>query len=54
MEGIEIPFLNLTPSKDPFTRSGISVLINLQPEKSNRAKAYQIRQVRAILVAHNL
>ena len=37
-----------------FTRSGTPVLINLQPEKNGRGKAYQIRQVRAILVARNL
>lgn len=37
-----------------FTRSGLAVLINLQPEKSGRAKFYQIRQVRAILNAHKL
>ncbi len=37
-----------------FTRSGLLVLINLQPEKNGKAKAYQIRQVRVILVAHNL
>lgn len=37
-----------------FTRPGIPVLINLQPEKSGRAKFYQIRQIRAILTAHHL
>jgi hypothetical protein len=37
-----------------FTRSGIPILINLQPERSGRAKFYQIRQVRAILTTYNL
>ena len=37
-----------------FTRPGLPVLINLQPEKSGRAKAYQIRQVRTVLITHNL
>ena len=32
-----------------FTRPGIPVLLNLQPEKSGKAKAYQIRQVRQVL-----
>jgi len=37
-----------------FTRPGLPVLINLQPEKSGRAKAYQIRQVRTVLINHKL
>ena len=32
-----------------FTRPEIPVLLNLQPEKSGKAKAYQIRQVRQVL-----
>lgn len=36
-----------------LTRSGIPVLLNLQPEKDGRAKAYQIKQVRAVLIAHH-
>ena len=32
-----------------FARTGVSLLINLQPEKNGKAKAYQIRQVRQIL-----
>lgn len=37
-----------------FTRAGVPVLLNLQPEKSGRAKAYQIRQVRQTLAKFNL
>jgi hypothetical protein len=36
-----------------FARSGLPVLINLQPE-GNKAKAYQIRQVRKIFETHKL
>ncbi len=32
-----------------FTRRGVPVLLNLQPEKNGKAKAYQIRQVRQTL-----
>jgi hypothetical protein len=32
-----------------FTRPGIPLLLNLQPEKSGKAKAYQIHQVREAL-----
>ena len=32
-----------------FTRPGVPVLLNLQPEKNGKAKAYQIRQVRQAL-----
>jgi hypothetical protein len=32
-----------------FTRAGVPVLLNLQPEKNGKAKAYQIRQVRQTL-----
>ena len=37
-----------------FTKPGIPILLNLQPEKSGKAKAYQIRQVRQTLTRHNL
>lgn len=30
------------------------MLLNLQPENNGRAKAYQMRQVRAQLILHNL
>jgi len=32
-----------------FTRPSVPILLNLQPEKSGKAKAYQIRQVRETL-----
>ena len=32
-----------------FSRPGVPVLLNLQPEGSGKAKAYQIRQVRKTL-----
>jgi hypothetical protein len=32
-----------------FTRPGVPILLNLQPEKSGKAKAYQINQVRQML-----
>jgi hypothetical protein len=37
-----------------FTRSGVPVLLNLQPEKDGKAKAYQIRQVRRAIIQFNL
>jgi hypothetical protein len=37
-----------------FTRPGVPVLLNLQPEKNGRAKAYQMRQVRQVLEKHKL
>ncbi len=36
-----------------FTRDGIDDIINLQP-KGNKAKAYQVKQVRGILVKYHL
>ena len=37
-----------------FTRPGVPVLLNLQTEKSGKAKAYQIRQVRQVLLQFKL
>jgi predicted RNA binding protein YcfA (HicA-like mRNA interferase family) len=37
-----------------FTRSGVPILLNLQPEKDGKAKAYQIRQIRRALIQFNL
>ena len=37
-----------------FTRTGVPVLLNLQPEKDGKAKAYQIRQLRRALIQFNL
>lgn len=36
-----------------FTRDGVEEIINLQP-KGNKAKAYQVKQVRGILVRYRL
>jgi len=36
-----------------FTRDGINEIINLQP-KGSKAKPYQVKQVRSILVKHSL
>jgi hypothetical protein len=36
-----------------FTRKGVEEIINLQP-KGSKAKAYQVKQVRTILVKHRL
>jgi predicted RNA binding protein YcfA (HicA-like mRNA interferase family) len=36
-----------------FRREGVEELINLQKE-GNKAKAYQVKQVRAVLVNYNL
>jgi hypothetical protein len=37
-----------------FTRSGIPILLNLQPEKDGKAKGYPIRQVRQALERFSL
>lgn len=36
-----------------FTRVGIGEILNLQP-KGSKAKAYQVKQIRAILVSYSL
>lgn len=36
-----------------FTRDGVAEIINLQP-KGKKAKSYQVRQVRGILVKYRL
>ena len=36
-----------------FTREGIPEILNLQP-RGNKAKAYQVKQVRAVIVSHGL
>jgi hypothetical protein len=36
-----------------FTRSGVIEIINLQP-RGSKAKAYQVRQVRQLIVNYNL
>ena len=37
-----------------FARVGIVEIINLQPLKDGRAKAYQVKQVRSIILTHKL
>ncbi len=37
-----------------FTRPGVPILLNLQPEKNGKAKAYQIRQLRLVLEKYKL
>lgn len=34
-----------------FTRDGVAEILNLQP-RSGKAKAYQVKQVRDVLIAH--
>lgn len=36
-----------------FTREGVTEILNLQP-KGGKAKAYQVRQVRDVIVAYGL
>jgi hypothetical protein len=37
-----------------FTRPGVPILLNLQPERDGKAKAYQIRQLRRALIQFKL
>lgn len=37
-----------------FTKSGIAEIINLQPLKDGRAKVYQVKQVRGIILSYKL
>lgn len=37
-----------------FTMAGISEIINLQPLKDGRAKVYQVKQVRSIVLKYKL
>lgn len=36
-----------------FTREGVAEILNLQP-RSGKAKAYQVKQVRAVITAYGL
>jgi len=36
-----------------FTRNGVSEIINLQP-RGSKAKPYQVRQVRQLIIKYNL
>jgi hypothetical protein len=44
--------LRIKGSHRIFTREGCPFLLNLQPEKNGKAKAYQIRQVRQLLLRY--
>jgi len=37
-----------------FTKAGVVEVINLQPLKDGRAKAYQVKQVRSIILRYKL
>lgn len=37
-----------------FSRDGIPEIINLQPATAGRAKPYQVRQVRQLILRHRL
>ncbi len=37
-----------------FTKPESSILINIQPDKSGKAKAYQVRQIRKVFQQHGL
>ncbi|MBK9247053.1 MAG: type II toxin-antitoxin system HicA family toxin [Ignavibacteria bacterium] len=37
-----------------FSKSGIVEIINLQPNENNKCKAYQVKQVRNIIVKYKL
>lgn len=46
--------LRLKGSHHIFKLPGVPALLNLQPEKDGKAKAYQIRQLRRALIKFNL
>ena len=37
-----------------FSKSGIPEIINIQPNENNKCKAYQVKQVRNIIVKNKL
>jgi len=37
-----------------YTKAGVVEIINLQPLKDGRAKAYQVKQVRSIILRYKL
>jgi len=37
-----------------FTKAGVAEIINLQPLKDGRAKAYQVKQARSIILRYKL
>ncbi|MBM4183891.1 MAG: type II toxin-antitoxin system HicA family toxin [Gemmatimonadetes bacterium] len=44
----------ITGSHHVFGRDGVAEIINLQPDKSGRAKRYQVKQVRRVLAKYGL
>jgi predicted RNA binding protein YcfA (HicA-like mRNA interferase family) len=37
-----------------FSKSGVHEIINLQPDSNGKAKSYQVRQVRSIILHYGL
>jgi predicted RNA binding protein YcfA (HicA-like mRNA interferase family) len=37
-----------------FSKDGVVEIINIQPNRENNAKTYQLRQIRQVLIAYNL
>ncbi|OGU15450.1 MAG: toxin HicA [Ignavibacteria bacterium GWB2_35_12] len=37
-----------------FSKEGITEIINLQPDKNNKSKAYQVKQVRNMIIKYKL
>jgi hypothetical protein len=37
-----------------FTREGVAEILNLQPKSGNKAKAYQVKQVRGVIISYGL
>jgi hypothetical protein len=37
-----------------FTREAVAEILNLQPRKGGKAKPYQVRQVREVILKHGL
>ena len=54
---VEIPGVEAHPNNDGshhiFASRGVAEIMNLQPER-NSAKAYQVRQVRSIIIKYEL
>ena len=37
-----------------FTKDGVAEIINIQPLKDGKAKAYQVKQIRGIIIRYEL
>lgn len=37
-----------------FSKNGVEEIVNLQPNRENKAKPYQVKQVRAIIIKYKL